>query len=160
MMDTEYKQIIDDGHLDQIGIVVNDIAKVTSSFQALLGIGPFSVFNWPEDVGNVKAEYYGKPGNWKMKLAFAKTGQMQLELIQPLSGESVFMDFLRDHGPGLHHLRYIVPDIEKSFATVKKMGLQILSRGQGVHEGSSWAYIDTRDMLDGVLIELRIQLDA
>jgi len=158
-MDIEKEQIIQDGYIDQIGIVVNDIGKVISSIQELLGIGPFSVFNWPKDDGDCKAEYYGKPGNWKMKLAFANIGQMKLELIQPVSGESIFMDFLRDNGPGLHHLRCIVPDIEKNLTAVKKMGLQIISRGQGVHEGSTWAYIDTRDLMDGVLIELRNQLD-
>ena len=159
MINHKHTHIIKDGYIDQIGIVVKDIEKVSSSFQKLFGIGPFPTFDWPDDVGVVNSEYYGKPGNWKMKLVFANIGQMKLELIQPISGQSIFMDFLREHGPGLHHFRYIVQDIEKSIADVKKMGLKIISRGKGVHKGSLWAFIDTRDILDGVIVELRIKLD-
>ncbi len=151
--------IIKDGHLDQIGIVVSDIEKVASSFQNLLGIGPFEVFDLPGEVPDSTAEYYGNPGSWKLKLAFAQSGPLMLELIQPVSGKSIFMDFLNEHGPGLHHLRYIVPDIEQCIKNVKKNGFQIISKGKGVHKNSIWAYIDTREILDGVLIEIRLRLE-
>ena len=29
---------------------------------------------------------------------------MQLELIAPVRGENIYSDFLRDRGPGLHHV--------------------------------------------------------
>ena len=31
-------------------------------------------------------------------------GDMQLELIEPVSGPNIYSDFLRDSGPGLHHI--------------------------------------------------------
>jgi len=151
--------LIKDGQLDQIGIVVSDIEKVASSFQNLLGIGPFEYFDMPGEVPDDSAEYYGNPGCWELKLAFAQSGPLKLELIQPVSGKSIFMDFLNEHGPGLHHLRYIVPDIEKCISGVKKKGFQIISKGRGIHTNSTWAYIDTREILDGVLIEVRLRLE-
>jgi hypothetical protein len=150
--------LIRDGQLDQIGIVVSDTEKVAASFHTLLGIGPFEYFELPGDEPDDTAEYYGKSADWKIKIAFAQSGPLGLELIQPLSGKSIFKDFLDEHGPGLHHLRYLVPDVEKCILDVEKKGFQIISKGKGAHKNSRWAYIDTSDILDGVLIEIRIRL--
>lgn len=145
--------------LDQVGIVVRDVEAAVRAFESILGIGPFWIIDWPIPGIDPEATYYGKPGRWRMREAFAQIGQIQLELIQPLDGHSVFQDFLETHGPGLHHIRLLTDDFEGDTAALQKAGIAMISSGTGVHIGSQWAYFDTREILEGVLIELRKRLN-
>jgi catechol 2,3-dioxygenase-like lactoylglutathione lyase family enzyme len=48
--------------------------------------------------------YRGKPADFVASISLSYLGDMQLELIEPISGENVYSEFLRDSGPGLHHI--------------------------------------------------------
>jgi hypothetical protein len=48
--------------------------------------------------------YLGKPADFVASISLSYLGDMQLELISPVRGESIYSDFLRDRGPGLHHI--------------------------------------------------------
>lgn len=48
--------------------------------------------------------YRGKPADFVASISLSYLGDMQLELITPVRGENIYSDFLRDHGPGLHHI--------------------------------------------------------
>jgi len=48
--------------------------------------------------------YRGKPADFVASISLSYLGDMQLELISPVRGENIYSDFLRDHGPGLHHI--------------------------------------------------------
>src|SRR5512146_185183 len=97
----------------QIGVVVADLEKSIHYLGEIFGIGPFRIVDWPppgrEDIQKF---YYGEPGNFTARMAFTELGPVELELIQPLEGESIWADFLRDHGGGIHHLRFNVADTQ------------------------------------------------
>ena len=48
--------------------------------------------------------YLGSPADFVANISLSYLGDMQLELIAPVSGHNVYSDFLRDRGPGLHHI--------------------------------------------------------
>ncbi len=48
--------------------------------------------------------YHGKPADFVASISLSYLGDMQLELISPVRGENIYSDFLRDSGPGLHHI--------------------------------------------------------
>src|SRR6201990_1318572 len=48
--------------------------------------------------------YYGKPADFVEVISLSYLGDMQLELLSPVRGENIYSDFLRDRGPGLHHI--------------------------------------------------------
>ena len=156
---TDETPLISGAELDQIGIVVNDLDAFTSELTRLFGIGPFRTMEWPVEGIDPQATYHGEPGDFRMRLAFATVGKVQIEVVQPLEGETIYSDFLRDHGPGLHHFRLSVPAFEKSVEAMVNQGIQNISSGTGVHVGSRWAYFDTTHNLDGVIVELRTRLD-
>lgn len=156
---TDESPLISGVELDQIGIVVNDLESFTKELTRLFGIGPFRVMEWPVEGIEPQATYHGEPGNFRMLLAFATVGKIQIEVVQPLEGDNIYSDFLRDHGPGLHHFRLSVPGFEKSLEVMANQGIQNISSGTGVHVGSRWAYFDTTHNLDGVIVELRTRLD-
>lgn len=150
--------LIADVNLDQVGIVVPDLHTFTDELTRLFGIGPWRITEWPLADIEPEATYHGQEGNFRLLLAFAMVGKTQLEIIQPLEGENIFSDFLRDHGPGLHHIRLNTPEFEEGVAALINTGINKMTSGTGVHHGSKWAYFDTTEQLAGVLVELRTRL--
>lgn len=159
MADTDSSPLVSDAELDQIGIVVHDLYSVTQELTRLFGIGPFRTFEWPIPSVDPQATYHGQPASFRLLLAFATVGKIQIEIVQPLEGPNIYSDFLRDHGPGLHHVRLSIPGFEQGVAALIGAGIEKIASGTGVHVGSQWAYFDTTRQLEGVVVELRTRLD-
>lgn len=140
---------------DQVGVVVADLEETIRQYQLILGIDNFEIIEWPIPGKDPQATYYGKPANYSMKIAFAQVGKIQLEIVQPLEGESIFKDFLKDHGPGLHHIRFSEKDFDLKVDQLLKAGIKMISSGSGVRTASTWAYFDTTELLGGIYIEIR-----
>jgi methylmalonyl-CoA/ethylmalonyl-CoA epimerase len=156
---TDSTSLIGSADLDQIGIVVHDLYAVTQELTRLFGIGPFRIFEWPLEGVDPQATYHGQPASFRLLLAFVTVGKIQIEIVQPLEGQNIYSDFLRDHGPGLHHFRLTVPGFEQGVAALIGTGIEKIASGTGVHVGSKWAYFDTTQQLEGVVVELRTRLD-
>ncbi len=156
---TDSLPLIDGADLDQIGIVVHDLAACTHELTRLFGIGPFRIFEWPLEGVDPQATYHGQSANFRLLLAFAMVGRIQIEIVQPLEGQNIYSDFLRDHGPGLHHIRLTVPQFQQGVEALLAAGIENIASGTGVHLGSKWAYFDTATQLEGVVVELRTRLE-
>ena len=146
--------------LDQIGVVTQDLQGMVRMFKQLFGIGPFRVTEWPIEGIEPKATYHGAPGNFRLLLAFASVGPTQIEIVQPLEGPNIYSDFLKSHGPGLHHIRLTVSDFKAKTMALEAAGIEKIASGTGVHRGSEWAYFDTTKQLDGLIVELRTRLEG
>lgn len=156
---TDSTSLISNADLDQIGIVVHDLYAVTQELTRLFGIGPFRIFEWPLEGVDPQATYHGQHASFRLLLAFVTVGKIQIEIVQPLEGQNIYSDFLRDHGPGLHHFRLTVPGFEQGVAALTGTGIEKIASGTGVHVGSKWAYFDTTQQLEGVIVELRTRLE-
>jgi len=143
---------------DQVGIVVEDLDSAIKQFKLLLGVSNFDVVDWPKPGTNPESTYYGKTAQFKLRIAFSQLGNLQLEVIQPVEGKSIFADFLETHGPGLHHLRFSEKNFDQKVEQLQKAGIQMISSGRGVRSPSTWAYFDTTKFLGGIYIELRTAL--
>jgi methylmalonyl-CoA/ethylmalonyl-CoA epimerase len=89
-----------------------------------------------------------------MKLALAWTQDMMWELIQPLEGPSIYWEFLRDHGEGIHHV--MVDYGERPLADCTA---EFAARGwepimEGNYLGSQFVYYGTEGSL-ATTIEVR-----
>ena len=150
----------EDLNMDQVGVVVRDVRAVAETLGRLFGIGPFRILEWPIEGINPESTYHGQPEEYRLLLGFATIGRTQIELVQPLAGRSIWRDFLETHGPGLHHVRFTVPDFEEMVAYLEGAGVEKIASGTGAHIGSEWAYFDTGGYLDGVMVELRKRLEG
>jgi len=132
----------------QLGYVVADIEKTCSYYESVLGIGPFCP---PFEVDMSGAILRGKPIATKIKVAFAQSGSVQVELIQPVEGENLYTEFLARYGDGIHHLAYTVDDMEAMKAEFADRGLQpVFYHDMIVME---FAYYDTSE-IGGIMTEL------
>ena len=69
------------------------------------GIGPWRVYTLgPETAQNLT--YRGKSGNYSAKLVLAFTGSMLWQIVQPLTGPSIYADFLEKHGEGVYTIAF------------------------------------------------------
>jgi hypothetical protein len=148
-----------DVNVDQIGIVVRDLHNMAENLYRLLGIGPFRILEWPIDGIDPESTYHGEPEQYRLLLGFARQGSTQIELIEPLEGQNIWSDFLDTNGPGLHHFRLVVSDFDNKVTELEKAGIKNIASGTGAHIGSKWAYFDTSELLNGIVIELRMRLE-
>jgi catechol 2,3-dioxygenase-like lactoylglutathione lyase family enzyme len=87
----------------QIAWVTTDLDATEAALTGLLGARKW--VRIPEvHFAPDTCSYHGKPADFLASISLSYLGDMQLELIQPVSGESVYSDFLADAGPGLHHI--------------------------------------------------------
>jgi len=75
----------------------------------------------------------------------------QWELLEPSSEDSFLVRFLRDRGPGLHHVTFEVESVEKATEALKGRGMQPF--GGRNYEKYKEVYIHPRDS-GGVLFQL------
>ena len=132
--------------VSQIGVVVKNVDQVVNFLQSTFGLGPFRI----QQVEAPNVWDRGEEKHIKARLAFAMVGQVELELIQILEGESAHLEFLREHGEGLHHLGFRVKDFQTKLEQARAMGFKVLQTGP---TGRLYAYLDTRET-GGVIIEL------
>jgi methylmalonyl-CoA/ethylmalonyl-CoA epimerase len=148
-----------DGSIDQVGVVVQDARKVAEQLSLLLGAGPFRLMEYPIPGVDAQAIFRGAPAEYRVLLAFGQLGATQVELVQPLEGESIWGEYLEKHGPGLHHFRVTVSNFDETVQAWQDAGIENIASGTGAHVGSRWAYFDTSAQLDGIVIELRKRMD-
>lgn len=141
---------------NQVAYVVKDINAGMKFFNEHLGVGRFFLF---EDFQAEDKTYRGAPGVFQMHLAIGYAGQLQIELIQHLSGESIFKEFLNSKGEGMHHLQFVVDDYEKALSDFAKNGYPVIQSGRlGDKPGTRFAFFDTEEVI-GSIMEI-ITLDS
>ena len=93
----------------QIALVVRDLEASIRSWWDLLRIGPWNAYTLSPDILQ-DMHYHGAPARFGLRHAFGFGKDIQIELIEPLEGPSIFADHLASHGEGLHHVGIYVPD--------------------------------------------------
>ncbi|WP_052890407.1 VOC family protein [Thermogemmatispora carboxidivorans] len=130
----------------QVAYAVNDLAEAQRFFQETLGVPRFFVI---EDIQFRAYTYRGQPAYCRQHVAFGYAGPLQIELMQPLEGENSLTAFLRQRGPGVHHLGLEVDDLEQVLGA-----LQGASAPEGTEkvtiiesgiagQGTRFAFLDT-----------------
>lgn len=98
------------GQVIEICTVTHDYRKTMVEMTAL-GIGPWRVYTFnPETV--TEQTYMGKPADYSIKVCFAEAENVIWEIMQPLSGPTIFSDFLETHGEGIHHVAFNCKDAD------------------------------------------------
>ena len=89
--------------ITQIAVVVADMESSLRSYTENLGWGPWSVFDYKPPLLH-DTVVRGKPCEFRMIGAETKVDGLGFELIQPISGPSIYQEFLDTHGEGVQHI--------------------------------------------------------
>ena len=82
--------------VDHIAVAVSNTDDAIEQFSGRLGIAP------------VHTEVLTQP---QVRLTYLDAGNMFIQLVEPLDGESGIARFLESHGPGVHHVCFAVDDV-------------------------------------------------
>jgi len=99
--------------LDHVGIAVTSLAEALALWRPLVG-EPGSA---PEEV----------PSN-RVRVVFLTVGTTHLELLEPTDPSSPVGRFLASRGPGVHHIAFHVPSVDRALADVAARGGQLVDR--------------------------------
>ena len=139
----------------QIGWVVRDLDSVVGYWETLgvKNVHRAGVLEF-QDIA-----YRGKKTPLSFKMAVGQIGDVQIEWVQPVKGNSVFDEFLSKHGDGIHHLAFPVPTLEKlqeQLKYFKSKGVTPVQSGtwQGTKGAGHFAYVDLGSQGAGLTIEL------
>ena len=138
----------DNWKFHHVGVIVKDMDKAVDYYQSL-GIATFRPEHMFDSSTFADWKLYGKTPDTidKHRGRFIQIGPVALELLQPVSGESIHNEFF---GEGIEHIAFSVDDLEEETAKLVEKGIPAIVSGKGI---ASWAYFDTH-RVGNVLIEL------
>jgi len=141
---------IDLGNLkvDQLGFVFKDIEKHAKILENLFNIPKFTFL--PPFSNMVKLR--GKEISTTTKIGFSRNFNTQIELIQPIEGESLYKEFVDQGREGLHHISLFIEDLQLYIDQFQRFGYEVIYSGQIGKR--VWAYLDTEKDL-GLILELQ-----
>lgn len=139
--------------LAQIGWVVPDIHKAVKFLSGALGITGFPE---PERMRaqDLHMSYYGRVVDAEWLTTQAYNGGTFIELVQPLSGQSMFHDYLERYpSGGTQHLAFRLPvaGFERITAELRAQGFAVISEVD--HPIARMAFFDTYETM-GVATEI------
>jgi glyoxalase/bleomycin resistance protein/dioxygenase superfamily protein len=137
--------------LSQFAFVARDL-KAVSAYWSRLGLPPIELSRSP--IGDRR--YRGQPGTFEQEIGFQRHGAVAFEWIHSLAGPTVYDDFLKAHGEGLHHLGLDVAEFDKAVQAWTAAGFPVAQSGTwgqiGKPGSGRYAYLDT-EPAGGVYLE-------
>ncbi|UCH85200.1 MAG: methylmalonyl-CoA epimerase [Candidatus Latescibacterota bacterium] len=125
--------------VDHIAIAVEDLDKAIELYQKTLGF---------------KVTHREHIEGYDVDIATIEVGGTAIELLEGKSDRSAIRRFVQTRGPGLHHIAFVVEDIEKSLQTLRSQGVKLIDEvARPGKENSRVAFIHPKST-QGVLYEL------
>lgn len=130
----------------QIAWVTHDLDATEATLTALLGAKKW--IRMPGvHFGPDTCTHRGRPADFVADISLSYAGQTQLEIIAPVSGVSIYTEFLDRGGPGLHHICVEATDpdaLAASVADAERHGAAVVSTGT-MAGGMEFAYVSAAD---------------
>jgi methylmalonyl-CoA/ethylmalonyl-CoA epimerase len=126
--------------VDHIGFAVTDVEEAIAHYTAAFGLTEWERISLPDR---------------HMAVGVARLGDTLLELIAPTSDQAAFAKFLKEKGPGVHHIAYRVDDINAALDELKARGVPLIDKEPrpGIHD-TLIAFVHPKAGGQGVLMEL------
>lgn len=136
-----------------VGFIVKDLDATVGYLSEALRLGPFKIVepDFFDRADYFERKYKGEDEDFRFRIAFVSVGGLELEFIQPVKGRTIYVDFLKEKGGGLHHLAYDVKDLDDVLKQLNKHGVKVVMSGK--RKGLSWAYVEV-NFMNGLILEL------
>lgn len=125
--------------INHIALVVDDIEEALEFWHDALGLELSHVEDVPSENSMV---------------AFLPAQESEVELVKPTNNDSGIARFLKNRGPGMHHICFEVYDIEETMAHLKKKGVRLINQTPEIGTGGKKIAFVHPESTHGVLVEL------
>jgi len=142
-----------------VGIVVSDLETSMNAYIENFG---YSFFQFEVNEGN--ASLSQSSPSFSLRFGLGQLGLNYVELIQPVSGTTLYSQHLVQRGPGLHHLAFAATDLAAARKQFAARGFTCLQDGS-IHGLVDFSYYDAKELgciveplqLSGDLVEFLLQ---
>ena len=117
-MTNDLQRALDLPPMDQVGFVVKNLEDAIAAYEPMFG--PFTTMN----PGEMEFDYRGAVEKSEIRLAFGRSGDIEIELIEWVSGKTPHKEFLDAGREGMQHLRFVVDDIDRKIAEAAEFGYE------------------------------------
>ena len=124
--------------LEHLGIAVTDLVEAERIFTDVLGVAPYKREE-VEDEGVITS--------------FFQTGDSKVELLESTTPDGPIAQHIDKRGPGLHHVAFLVEDLEGEIARLEGDGYHVISGPKDGADDKRIAFLHPSDTAK-VLIEL------
>ena len=139
----------------QVAWVVEDLERAVEMHHRLFGIGPWHFYLYDRELLSMM-RIHGKDTEYAMDTAVANAGPTRLEIVQPVSGDTIYREFARKNGYGkVHHFGLAVDNMQESLEIARRAGFTVTMEGSGygLDGDGHFAYLDTEEAF-GITLEL------
>jgi len=138
----------------QVAILVRNLETTVENYWTLFGIGPWHFYTYAKPLVK-RMSYRGHPAEYGMRIALSQIGPLRIELIEATGGDSIYAEFIKEHGYGVHHFGILVEDMMDALRQTESAGLSMIQDGSGfgLDGDGHYAYLETEQVL-GVTLEL------
>ncbi|MCH7788579.1 MAG: VOC family protein [Acidobacteria bacterium] len=134
--------------IDQVAYMVADRDEAVARLEPLFG--PFETM----DVDNPGSIYKGDEHDVSLRLAFGRSGDLEIELIEHVSGLSPHKDWYDEHGESIFHVRFKVDDVDAYLAWFEDEGNETIWYNASLAEhGIKYAYSQAPPAKGGHIFE-------
>ncbi len=123
-----------------VGIIVADLKSAMNAYIANFGY-TFHQF----EVNESNASLGGSSSTFSLRFGIGQLGLSVVELIQPVSGTTLYSRRLAQVGPGLHHLGFSVTDLAAARRQLEMCGYGCLQNGS-IQEHVDFSYYEATDL--------------
>jgi hypothetical protein len=136
----------------QIGVVVENVNETIQNYQKILGLDDWHI-NYVDTRKGLGTEFRfrNKEVDVKAKIAWITIGNVELELIEPQDEDSLYAKFLKEKGPGLHHIMLAPENFEQCKQTCLDHHVPLLVEGK--LQQTEFALLDSLSKM-GMVIEI------
>jgi hypothetical protein len=129
----------------QVAMVVKNCDEAVKLWADKYGIGPWNIYEFNPDTVNDMI-IRGEKVDYAMRLALCDIGGVQWELIEPKDDKSIYAEFLKEKGEGLHHCAFGVDNYAEAVKFYEDKGLPVLQGGEW--SGLTYTYLDSQKDLN------------
>jgi len=118
--------------VEHIGFVARDVERTAEMLSNYLGIKDWRILTIEPPV-LYDATFHEKKISHSFKVAVAHLNDINIEILMPIKGESVYTEFLREKGEGFHHICYLFSsevELEEMKEELENKGGKVIQSGK------------------------------
>jgi len=115
----DVRQALDLPPTCQVGFVYPDLEQAIALYEPLFG--SFEIVDYGEMKG---ASFRGKPSPYHIRMGIGYSGELELELIEWVSGDTPHREFLEAGRSGMHHLSFHVEALDDVVERASALGYE------------------------------------
>lgn len=138
----------------QVALIVPDVEAQARAWWDRLGIGPWNLFTLDATKLDAAA-YRGRPADFVIRHALAFSGEVMMELVQPIKGPSIWHEFYEQHGAGMQHIAFYPDDFGIASEAMAAEGWVTVASGDGFGKSRDGRFsYNEHPEVQGIIVEI------